>query len=266
MSAVAQCGVPQEAAEQAAQPQSPEAQNMEAVGRLVSGVAHDFNNLLTGIVLCSDLLLAGLDKDSRLRRYAQEIRSAAAQGASLVQQLSAVARPGTTEPTLLSLNDVIAGLRNLLARLIGENIQLSTDLAQDLERVKINSAQARQIVLNLALNARDAMPDGGQLRLMTRNSDDAPGADQKARPICVEFEVRDTGIGIDAQTRTRIFEPFFTTKTPGKGTGLGLATVLSIVRQHHGTVEIESEPGKGTNVKVRLPSQECQASRKGTHV
>jgi two-component system, cell cycle sensor histidine kinase and response regulator CckA len=262
----AQCRAPQEAAEQAAAPQAPEAQNMEAIGRLVSGVAHDFNNLLTGIVLCSDLLLAGLDKESRLRRYAQEIRSAAAHGASLIQQLSTVARPGPTQTTLLSFNDVVADLRNLLARLIGENIQLNTDLSQDLECVEMNSAQARQIVLNLALNARDAMPDGGQLRLMTRNSVVAPGADQKARSTCIEFEVRDTGIGMDAQTRPRIFEPFFTTKTPGQGTGLGLATVLSIVRQHHGTIQIESEPGKGTNVKVRLPSQEFQASRKGTQV
>jgi len=242
---------------------------MEAIGRLVSGVAHDFNNLLTGIVLCSDLLLAGLEKDSRLRRYVQEIRSAAAQGASLVQQLSAVARPGTAEPTPLSFNDVVADMRNLLARLIGENIELSTELAANLGRIKMGPAQARQIVLNLALNARDAMPDGGQLTLSTRNSCLATvGAypDQASHQPFIEFEVRDTGLGMDAQTRSRLFEPFFTTKSPGKGTGLGLATVLSIVKQHRGTIEIESEPGKGTNVKIRLPSTEFPNSRKGTQI
>jgi two-component system, cell cycle sensor histidine kinase and response regulator CckA len=240
-----------------------QAESMEAIGRLVSGVAHDFNNLLTGIALCTDLLLAGLESDSRLRRYAQEIRSAAAHGASLVQQLSSAMRPEGVEPGLLSFNDVVIEVRKLLARLIGENIELSTDLAPDLRRVKMNSAQARQIVLNLALNARDAMPDGGELLLATRNSVMANDAGAKGRNNCIALEVRDTGLGMDKQTRARVFEPFFTTKGPGKGMGLGMSTVLGIVKQHHGTIQIKSAPGNGTRVEVRLPSEEIQTLSKG---
>lgn len=133
----------------------------------------------------------------------------------------------------------------------------------------MSPVHARQIVLNLALNARDAMPDGGQVALITRNSTLAATSvprEQTTRKSSIEFEVRDTGLGMDAQTRARVFEPFFTTKSPGKGTGLGLATVLSIVRQHRGTIEIESEPGKGTRVKVCLPSEEFQNPGKGTQL
>jgi len=146
-----------------------ESQNMEAIGRLVSGVAHDFNNLLTGIVLCSDLILAGLEKDSRLRRYAQEIRSAGQQGAELIQQLLAVARERGVEPRRLQFNDIIRETDDLLVRLIGENIELVTELAGDLDYITMDPTQARQLVLNLVLNARDAMPEGGQVRLTTRN-------------------------------------------------------------------------------------------------
>lgn len=259
MNALAQVEVPP----QTEQTREPEAQNMVAMGRLVSGVAHDFNNLLTCILLCADLLAAGLDKNNRLRRYAQEIRSAATQGASLVQQLTAVAQPGPIVPNAISFNDVIAEIHNLLARLLGENIQLSTDLAPDLGRIRMNPAPARQIVLNLALNARDAMSDGGQLRLITRNSTIA--VSEHGQPTrCVELEVCDTGIGMDTQTRSHAFEPFFTTKSPGKGSGLGLATVLSIVRQHQGTIQIESAPGSGTKVKVCLPEHEFQTPIEGT--
>lgn len=242
--------------------QSPEAQNMVAMGRMVSGVAHDFNNLLTCILLCADLLLAGLDKNSRLRHFVDEIRSAASQGASLVQQLTSAAHP-SGESGFLCLNDVIADLCRLLERLLGENIQLSSELAQDLGQVKMSPAHARQIVLNLILNARDAMSDGGRLWLITRNS--LPAESDEPAPIpCVELEVCDTGIGMDTQTRSRVFEPFFTTKSSGKGTGLGLTTVLAIVRQHQGTIQIDSEPGRGTKVKVRLPKQEFQNRPQGT--
>ncbi len=241
-----------------------ESQSMEAIGRLVSGVAHDFNNLLTGIVLCSDLLLAGLDRDSRLRRYALEIRSAGAQGASLVQQLSAVVRPGTTEPTLLSFNEVVVDMRNLLSRLIGENIDLRMELEENLGCVKITPARARQIILNLALNARDAMAEGGQLTLSTRPSTIASDPHSvSANQPQIEFEVRDTGCGMDAQTQARIFEPFFTTKALGKGTGLGLSTVLNIVRQYRGTIDIESEQGAGTRVIVRFPAEASPIPEKG---
>lgn len=263
MSALAQVEVSRQT-EDTRELQSGEAQSMLAMGRLVSGVAHDFNNLLTCILLCADLLVAGLEKNSRLRHYAGEIRSAATQGASLVQQLTAAAQPGAAKPSrLLSLNDVIAQIHNLLTRLLGENIQLSTELAPDLGRIEMNPAQARQIVLNLALNARDAMSDGGQLRLITRNST-IPSDSGQAH--CVELEVCDTGIGMDQQTRSHAFEPFFTTKSPGKGTGLGLATVLHIVKQHQGSIHIESEPGRGTRVKVCLPDQELPTTTERAHL
>ncbi|HTZ96340.1 MAG TPA: ATP-binding protein [Terriglobales bacterium] len=259
MTAVAQLEQSTKAMEKSLDRPSLEAQGMETIGRLVSGVAHDFNNLLTGIVLCSDLLLAGLEKDSRLWRYAQEIRSASSHAADIVGQLAEVARTGPNETVSLSFNDVICEIRNLLVRLIGENIQLTVELAEHLEAVKINPAQARQIILNLALNARDAMPEGGQLRIITRNIDHDR---EENRTDWVELEVRDTGIGMDAQTRSRICEPFFTTKSSGKGTGLGLATVLRIVRQHRGTIEIASQPGKGTQVVVRLPGEKRKLKEK----
>jgi len=221
--------------------------NMEAIGRLVSGVAHDFNNLLTGVVLCSDLLLAGLEKQSPLRRYAQEIRIAAGHGAELIQQLLAVARQGAVTASLLSFNDAIASLRNLLLRLMGEDIELVTHLSDDLAMVKMDPAHAQQIILNLLLNARDAMPDGGRITLITRNCE--PVASH------IEFEVSDTGCGMDAATRARAFQPFFTTKKPGAGSGLGLATVSSIVHQGGGSLVVESEAGQGTRVVVRLPAQ-----------
>jgi two-component system cell cycle sensor histidine kinase/response regulator CckA len=263
MTAVAQLELPPEVVKESDDRPSLESQGMETIGRLVSGVAHDFNNLLTGIVLCSDLLLAGLEKDSRLWRYAQEIRSASSHAACLVGQLAAVARSGTNETILLSFNDVVSDVRNLLARLIGENIQLSVELGEHLEEVKMNPAEARQIILNLALNARDAMPDGGQLRIITRNVAIAEPAGRENPVGSIELEVRDTGIGMDAETRSRIYEPFFTTKSGGKGTGLGLATVLNIVRRHRGTIEITSQPGEGTQVVVRLPAEKHQIQRKG---
>ena len=233
-----------------------EAQRMEALGRLVSGVAHDFNNLLTGIVLCSDLLLAGLEEGSPLRRYAKEIRSASAQSAGMIRQLLASAKPRADEAALVSLNDAVLGLRNWLSRLIGEKVELVTELGNDLRRMRMDPAQLQQIILNLILNARDAMPDGGRITLSTRNGV-SPGND--SQPVFVEFEVRDEGCGMDAETRSRVFEPFFTTKKIGKGTGLGLTTVNGIVKRQGGTIDIESEPGRGTRVIVRLPAADAQA-------
>jgi len=254
MSALAQFGPARQTEASLAEQRLREAQKLEAIGRLVSGVAHDFNNLLTGIVLCSDLLLAGLEKDNRLRRYAQEIRAAGAQGAGLIQQLMAVARPRTVEAHWLSCNEIIAEMRNLLSRLIGENIELITELADNLALVKMDKTQIEQIVLNLVLNARDAMPDGGRITVCTRNCQEL-AANSSAEPNSrrhIELEIRDTGCGMDAETRSRVFEPFFTTKKPGKGTGLGLSTVIGIAQQQQGTVEIESAPGLGTRVVVRL--------------
>lgn len=255
MSALAEVGQAPPTEDSLAEQRLREAQKLEALGRLVSGVAHDFNNLLTGIVLCSDLLLAGLENGNRLRRYAQEIRAAGAQGAGLIQQLMAVARPRASEAHWLSFNEVIVELRNLMVRLIGENIELVTELADNPALVKMDKAQIQQIVLNLVLNARDAMPDGGRITLSTRN---CRRKHSSAEPDYsgIEFETRDTGCGMDAETRSRVFEPFFTTKKPGKGTGLGLATVISIVKQQQGMVEIDSAPGQGTRVMVRLPARD----------
>src|SRR5580698_10415447 len=258
MNALAQAQPKLESAEAISDEQLRSEQTLEAIGRLVSGVAHDFNNLLTGVVLCSDLLLAGLGKTSPLRRYAQEIRMAAAHGTELIQQLLAVARQGAVTTSLLSFNEAIAGLRNLLVRLIGEDIELITHLADDLGMVRIDPAHAQQIILNLLLNARDAMPDGGRITLTTRNCGFAvsgPGCTQSATPAHIEFGVGDTGCGMDAETRARVFQPFFTTKKPGIGNGLGLSTVSSIVQHNGGTIVLESEPEKGVRVIVRLPAQ-----------
>jgi len=256
MSALAQSQPKLDSSEHPSDGQLAEAHRMEAMGRLVSGVAHDFNNLLTGIVLCSDLLLAGLEEGSPLRRYAKEIRSASAQSAGMIRQLLTVAKPRAQEPSYLSLNDAIVGLRNLLSRLIGENVVLVTDLATDLRMVSIDPAQIQQIILNLILNARDAMPGGGRITLISRNCDADLGTDSQPG---VEFEVQDNGCGMDAETCARVFEPFFTTKKFGHGTGLGLTTVYGIVNKKGGAIEIKSQPGSGTRVIVRLPAADIRA-------
>lgn len=231
-----------------------EAQTLEAVGRLVGGVAHDFNNLLTGIILYCDLLIGELEKDSRAQRHAREMRMAGEHGAALVQQLLAVARPRSEQPRVFALNDVVTGLKDLLTRLIGENIILHTSLAADLGAVRMDPAQLQQILLNLVLNARDAMPDGGQITLTTRNcTGDLPGSESTQIAPWVELTVADTGSGMDAETLDRAFEPFFTTKNPGRGSGLGLATARRLVRLEGGTIVAESEPGTGTRISVRLP-------------
>ena len=231
-----------------------EAQTLEAVGRLVGGVAHDFNNLLTGIMLYCDLLIGELEKDSRSQRHVREMRMAGEHGAALVQQLLAVARPPAEQPRVFALNDVVTGLNDLLTRLIGENIVLNTVLAADLGAVRMDPAQVQQILLNLVLNARDAMPDGGQITLTTRNcTGRLPGSESIQIVPWVELTVADTGGGMDAETLNRAFEPFFTTKNPGRGNGLGLATARRLARLEGGTIVAESELGKGTRISVRLP-------------
>jgi len=236
-------------------------QKLEAVGRMVGGVAHDFNNLLTGVVLCCDLLLAKLEDKNPLRRYAEEMKIAGAQGSTLIRQLLAVVREDRAEPALLSWNEVVEGMRDLLARLIGENIELATDLASGLHRVQMDAAEAQQIVLNLVLNARDAMPDGGRILLATRNC--APRAgDLPRRPSHIggiEFEVTDTGCGMEERVRAQMFEPFFTTKQAGQGNGVGLATVKGIVNHYRGSIEVASEPGKGTQIRIAFPAAQAEA-------
>jgi signal transduction histidine kinase len=242
-----------------------ETQSLEAVGRLTGGVAHDFNNLLTGIMLYCDLLIAELEEDSRSHHYAQEIRRAGQHGAKVVQQLLAVARPQALESRVFALNEVVTGIEELLTRLIGENIVLTTLLAGDLGVVRMDPAHVQQILLNFVLNARDAMPEGGHITIATQNcanslTDMEQGSrggerdDETQRLLpCVELAVIDTGCGMDGATLGRAFEPFFTTKKPGRGNGLGLATACRLAKLEGGTIVAESQPGKGTRVSLLLP-------------
>jgi len=232
-------------------------QRWEAVGRLTGGVVHDFNNLLTGVMLYCDLLLSSLDARDCRRRYADEIRSAIVQATGLVRQLLVFARPHATPARLLSLNDIAGAMRDLLTRLIGENIALDLHLDPELGLVNIDQAQAQQILLNLVLNARDALPNGGRITLETSNCRFQPvaGTAPSGPPAfpCVLLVVGDNGHGMTVETRQRLFEPFFTTKNAGQGTGLGLTTVRSIVTTNRGLIHFESEPGRGTRAMILLP-------------
>jgi PAS domain S-box-containing protein len=235
-----------------------QAERLEAIGRLAGGVAHDFNNLLTGVLLYCDLLMASIEPGHRARKYADEIRKAGMQATGLVRQLLAVVRPANSQPRLLSFNEIAEGMRNLLVRLIGENIELQLRLDANLGLIKMDPTQAQQILLNLVLNARDAMPRGGQIAVETRNcrveilTDSALGSCSTASVPCALFVVEDNGNGMDDSTRAHAFEPFFTTKT-GKGTGLGLATVHDIVTTNGGLIHLHSKSGHGTRISVLLP-------------
>jgi len=235
-----------------------EAGRLEALGRLASGVAHDFNNLLTGVALYSDLLLAGLESGGGLRKYAEEIRNASIDASGLVRQLLAVARSHDEAPHLVSLNGIAQGMRELLLRLIGENIELVYELDPNLGAVRMDNTQAQQILMNLVLNARDALPEGGRITLETRNCglQIVTSAVEKMGPVelpCALFVVSDNGHGMDSQTQQHVFEAFFSTKPPGEGTGLGLSTVYEIVTNNGGLIHLESEWKKGTRVTVLLP-------------
>jgi PAS domain S-box-containing protein len=232
------------------------AQRWQAVGRLAGGVVHDFNNLLTGVMLYCDLLLSGLDPQDRRRRYAEEIRGAIIQATGLVQQLLVFARPQPSQIRTLSLNQIAASMQDLLTRLIGENIILDLRLDPQLGMVRIDPAQAQQILLNLVLNARDALPEGGRITVQTNNCKFQPMNGTASNAVnfpCVLLVVSDNGRGMDAKTRKRLFEPFFTTKSSGKGTGLGLTTVRNIVTTNRGLIHVESESGCGTRVMILLP-------------
>jgi PAS domain S-box-containing protein len=240
-----------------------QSQKMEAVGQLAGGVAHDFNNLLTVVTSYSAMLLADLPEDDAARPDIREISEAAERAAALTRQLLAFSRRQVLEPRALDLNTVVSGLEKMLARLLPDNVRLATTLAPDLAEVYADPGQVEQVIVNLAVNARDAMPDGGSLTIQTTeaeldetycrtHADVSPGA-------YVMLAVTDDGIGIDAQTQARIFEPFFTTKDVGKGTGLGLSTVYGITKQSGGHVAVYSEPGIGTTFKVYLPRAQASA-------
>ena len=232
-------------------------QKMEAVGRLAGGIAHDFNNLLSVVSGYSEMVLAGLDEDDERRARMLEVLRAADRATGLTRQLLAFGRRQVIEPRNLDLNGVVSDVERMLHRLIGEDVQISTKLAADLGRIKADPGQVEQVLINLAVNARDAMPDGGKLILETANvvldEDLVRGTlDVEAGPY-VLLSVSDTGIGMDHKVKEHLFEPFFTTKEAGKGSGLGLATVHGIMKQSGGHVWVYSEPGWGTTFKLYFP-------------
>ena len=234
-----------------------QAQKMEAVGRLAAGVAHDFNNLLTAILGVVDLLLLDLAPDDRRGTDLMDIREAASRAAALTSQLLAFSRQQVLVLQRLDLNAIVTNGERLLRRVLGENIQITTTLDPDLGSIEADQGQLAQVFLNLAVNARDAMPNGGALTIATRNVElDAPHSEErfevKPGPY-VMLTVTDTGVGMDRDTQVHLFEPFFSTKEAAKGTGLGLATVYAIVKQSHGYIWVSSEPGQGTTFKVYLP-------------
>ncbi|HXE34989.1 MAG TPA: PAS domain S-box protein [Verrucomicrobiae bacterium] len=234
-----------------------QAQKMEAVGRLAGGVAHDFNNLLMVIKGHTELLMNALPPADPMSRKISQIDRAADRAAALTKQLLAFSRMQVLQPRVMNLNGVVEDMGKLLPRLIGEDVELGIQMAQDLGKIRADASQMEQIIMNLAVNARDAMPTGGRLIIETSNAD-LDRTYNTTHPIVkpghyVLLAVSDTGTGMDAETQAHIFEPFFTTKEPGKGTGLGLATVYGVVKQSGGFIWVYSELGKGTSFKIYLP-------------
>jgi len=232
-----------------------QSQKLEVIGRLAGSVAHDFNNLLTVVSGFAELLIQSLEDDEDSRVYLDEITKATDQAATLTQQLLAFGRRQLLQPRVIDVNEVVAGMETMLRRLIGENIELHVRLAASPGAIRADVVQVQQAVLNLVINARDAMPNGGSLTIATGNVREpaASGADGGAGDM-VTLVVSDTGQGMDAQTLARIFEPFFTTKDVGKGSGLGLATVDGIVAQSGGRIRVASAPNEGTTFTILLPA------------
>jgi two-component system cell cycle sensor histidine kinase/response regulator CckA len=233
-----------------------QSQKMEALGRLAGGIAHDFNNLLGVIIGYTEILAEHLDSQSSLHGFAREALKAGRQAASLTQQLLAFSRKQVLQPKILDLNTSITGMEQLLRRLLREDIDLIFKLSADLGRVKADPGQVHQVIMNLAVNARDAMPQGGELRIETANVDREEGYTRQDPCVAaghyVLLTVTDTGVGMDEKTKAMIFEPFFTTKQLGNGTGLGLATVYGIVKQSGGYISAQSQPGKGCTFRIYL--------------
>ncbi|MGD0403221.1 MAG: PAS domain S-box protein [Candidatus Acidiferrales bacterium] len=244
-----------------------QSQKMEAVGRLAGGIAHDFNNLLMVIQGYADLLADRLAAGDPLRRNAEQIQTASQRATSLTRQLLAFSRKQMLAPKIISIQSIFADMEKILRRLIGEDIQLETSSAPDVGLIKADRSQIEQVILNLAVNARDAMPQGGRLTIETANVDLDASYSRSPAVLApgkyVMLAVTDNGSGMDAETQTHIFEPFFTTKEKGKGTGLGLATVYGIVKQSGGYVWVYSEPGRGTSFKIYLPRVEEEEGDRG---
>jgi signal transduction histidine kinase len=237
-----------------------QSQKMDAVGRLAGGIAHDFNNMLTAILGYCELLLEDPDLPESPRNDIREIEKAGKTASQLTRQLLAFSRREIVEPTLLDLNAIVGGMDNMLNRIVGEHIAMKTTLAADLNAMKADRGQIEQVILNLAVNARDAMPDGGRLLLETANVYlpdglmsaylTAPAGDY------VMFSVEDSGSGMTPEVLQHLFEPFYTTKSTGKGTGLGLATVYGIVKENNGGIAVESAVGQGSHFRIYLPRAE----------
>jgi signal transduction histidine kinase len=235
-----------------------QAQKMESIGRLAGGIAHDFNNLLTAISGYAELILMDFDAGAvPARDSAEQIARAAGRAASLTAQLLAFSRKQVLRPQVIDLNEVVSGMATMLARMLGEDVVLSTEFDPETASTLADPTQIEQVVLNLALNARDAMPNGGSLVIWTApfelgEDDDRPHPDLEPGSY-VTLSVRDSGVGIEPDLIENVFEPFFTTKPVGEGTGLGLATVHGIVSQSGGVIWVESTPGEGTTFTVCLP-------------
>jgi len=237
-----------------------QAQKMEALGRMAGGIAHDFNNVLTVINGYADLCLAQTERNDPLRAAIEEIRRAGERAAVLTRQLLAFSRRQPLDPKIVDLNEVLEGLHGLLSRVLGEGIQVLVLPAPSPARVKIDRALWEQAILNLAINARDAMPSGGTFALEISETSVGSGAESMQPDLppgpYVVLSVRDTGTGMSPEVCKRIFEPFFTTKESGRGTGLGLAMVFGTVKQSGGQIRVQSAPGQGTTFTILLPKAE----------
>ena len=239
-----------------------QSQTMEAISQFAGGVAHDFNNLLTGIHGYSSLALQCANLDDRIRGYLEEIKKAGERAANLTRQLVVFGRKQLLKPEVLNFNDAVSDINRTLRRLTGNDIQLTVKFDPALKKIKADRAQIEQVLVNLVVNSRDAMPHGGTLTIETANfqvdHEYASGRIGLPRGSYMMLAVSDTGCGMSAETRARIFEPFFTTKEKGKGIGLGLSTVYGIVKQSGGSVAVYSEPGRGTTFRIYLPQMQSE--------